>query len=61
MVQRQEKFGVQCPTQGHLNMLNAGSGIEPGTFRATALEYYVSATAHFITNDWQIAFHVLQM
>ena len=28
------KFGVQSLTQGHFNMLTAGSGIEPGAFKS---------------------------
>lgn len=32
MPQNQEQFGIQCLTGGQLDMLTAGSGIEPATF-----------------------------
>ena len=34
MVQHQDRFWVQCLAQGHLGMLTAVSGIEPGTSRS---------------------------
>ena len=33
IAQHQEQFGVQCLSQGHLNMFAAGYVIEPGIFR----------------------------